>query len=872
MSEKKLFHEIPKSADFHSVVLTTYSFDFHHFESQVLRSLKSKGITNVTILADTVMLDQSIGFSTGQLKSLSSSYSINAIPCVGAFHPKLTILAGENDVLLLQGSGNITNGGHGKNHEVFSVFYANNEDQTQLPLIQEAWNYLRTITNPIEGLSSDKLNWVVEHCNLLEDAQIEKHQFHQIDENFSAALLYNEETSIWNQLTQLIPVEEIKNIKTFSPFYDEKGTFLKQLGDYFSSSTIEAFLQANKGIHPHKMDASDQVSFYSWESTDRAKESIAKYERKLHSKIIWLDGGEAQYGLFGSPNATIRAFGTNNARGANDEFAVIVKVKDQQIFEHLQLTGANQRIQPQVLNNIQAIEKEVEEEQDTNKRKIKVLGVDQDGRRITVFLKNRTDFKKTKLRFYNSWNEKLEEHLVALKGSKITIELKERNSINAVSFIQLFDENEGVISNKQIVNKLHDLWNTNPSQENRRLLKLGSLLESGNSKLFDVINYFNDIRSVRNKLPQKASKGSTKESVETGQEVTASISYEEAIQLDKQEKAYQHIFQQHNSIKIWDAIEHYFNQLVISEEEEDMDDEEDGTATTSRERKDKKPRTEPVSLNSDKVLQNRRRAFDKFLNNYLKGLKQAQSQSKHELGLVDMAMFLIVMKHLIEFTERKVTFKVEDENNGPQVLFPLLGNLSELSSFSGAILNLIGHFVNLIYKLPFVEINDEYLSMKLSHYKILVKRTALFSLALIKENYKHHENGEKWADILAYNIIGIFQKLEKGYEKQLEAFLDNSSLENKDANNMTGIIEKWQEDYDALKVQNNILVSEKFGVCEIVKKIPDNGSPKFLKLARPGFRYNEEENDFILEQLYNCKTFELQPSLQKFKKSNIQKS
>ena len=123
MSELKLFREIPKSADFHSAIMTTFSFDFHHFESQVLRELKRKGITNVNLFADTAMLDKSIGFSTGHLKSLSTSYSINSIPCKGAFHPKITLLAGENDILLLQGSGNITNGGHGKNHELFTVFW-----------------------------------------------------------------------------------------------------------------------------------------------------------------------------------------------------------------------------------------------------------------------------------------------------------------------------------------------------------------------------------------------------------------------------------------------------------------------------------------------------------------------------------------------------------------------------------------------------------------------------------------------------------------------------------------------------------------------------------------------------------------------------
>ena len=47
-----------------------------------------------------------------------------------------------------------------------------------------------------------------------------------------------------------------------------------------------------------------------------------------------------------------------------------------------------------------------------------------------------------------------------------------------------------------------------------------------------------------------------------------------------------------------------------------------------------------------------------------------------------MAMFLIVMKHLIEFTNRKVIFKVSVDNNYESVLYPLSGKLTELSNFS----------------------------------------------------------------------------------------------------------------------------------------------------------------------------------------------
>ena len=48
MIENKLFHKIPKNADFHSAIMTTYSFGFYHFEAQVLKTLKSKGVTNIS--------------------------------------------------------------------------------------------------------------------------------------------------------------------------------------------------------------------------------------------------------------------------------------------------------------------------------------------------------------------------------------------------------------------------------------------------------------------------------------------------------------------------------------------------------------------------------------------------------------------------------------------------------------------------------------------------------------------------------------------------------------------------------------------------------------------------------------------------------
>ena len=863
MSEKKLFHEVPKSADFHSVVMTTYSFDFHHFESQVLRPLKSKGITNVTIFADTAMLDQSIGFSTGHLKALSTSYSINGIPSLGAFHPKVTILAGENDVLLLQGSGNITNGGHGKNHETFTVFYANTEDKTQLPLIQEAWKYIRQLTANIEGLSADKLSWVSSNCNLLHEKPVQLHQWHPISEHFSVALLYNEETSIWQQLSEKLTNEEVKNIKLFSPFYDEKGTLLKQLHTSFPQCQIQAFLQPDKGIHPFKMELHKSVSFLSWDSTDRVKAANSKLDRKLHSKVFWFDCGDQQYGLFGSPNATIKAFGTNTSRGANDEFAVLLKVNNQDILKELQLTGSFEQWTPQENKQIQEIEDEIEEEQAKNTHKIKLLGVDQDNKQLTLYIRKTNHYNSATIVCYNNWGEEIERQKCNINTTKIRLQLNEKS--NSLAFVLFIDDKENVISNKQIVNKLHELWNTNPSVENRRLMKLGSLIESGSSKLFDIITFFNDIQSS-NGIKQSNSSSSSNEDKKDKENISASISYEEAIQLVGDSKENQQILSKHNSIQIWDAIERYFNQLTTDEEEEDMDDEEEGEATSSRERKDKKRRTAPVIFNSEKVLGSRRKAFDKFLNNYLKALQKSLKTKNYQINQVDLAMFLIVMKHLIEYTEREVIFKVSSDSTEKKILFPISGNLSENSSFSGALLNIIGHFVNLINKSSFLVIDDEYLLKKQEHYKVMVKRTALFSLAIIKEVYKYHEKGSKWADILAFNILKIFGDLEDEVNNHLEEFLKNTSIENLEAVTLFIHLEKWKNDFSKGINLEEVFLNNKLGVCYILKRIPSQGNIKFLKLGRPGFTYQEKENDFILDELYNVETDELMKSLKSIKK------
>ena len=871
-SGKYIIQQVPKTAEFHSVIMTTFSFDFHYFESQILRLLKQKGITSFNILVDTNMLDKSIGFSTGHLKAICNHYSVNSIPCTGAFHPKIIFLVGKNDVMFIQGSGNITTGGHGKNHELFSAYYANTEDQTQLPIIQETWNYLKSITVSIKGIGATKINRVEQQCDLLNKIKPIAHSWNKISKNYSVAAVYNEQSSIWNQVIDLLPKKGIKEIKVFSPFYDENGTLLSRFASQYNCS-IKAFMQPDKGIHPYKMTTNSHIQFLSWESTLRSTVTTKKYIRKLHSKIFWFDTGDAQYCLLGSPNCTIRAFGTEKSRGANDEFALLVKLKDQSWISKLGLDGDYVSIIPQSNDIIREIEKNLENEQDKNSRKVKLLGVDQNDEILTIYIANFNKIKEAKLVVFNQWAEVLENFKIKFNKDKIELKLKAKNH-KAVAFVEIFNSVGESISNKQIVNTFFNLWNSDPSQENRDLIKLGSKIEMGNNNLYDVIDFFNTIQTKRTTKKHKFNDSNFINNLKINKtnNSLASLTYEEACALDYSNSENQKILRQHHAIQIFDAIEKRFRDLLREEEEEDMDDEEDmKSATSGRKRKDKKDYTAPEYLNSIKVIKKNRKKIIDFLGYYEKSLDKAINIKNHFIGLVDLAMYLIVLNNLIDFAEREVILKVheKDEENTKHVLFPVQGSYKELSSFNSAILNLVGKFITLLNQSSFQETTDHYSQDKLEKYKLLCRRTTLFTLATMRSKYDDSDQLSDWYNIMAYNIQKHFGKLELGYERFLENYERNISLNHFSIEKTKYVLNCWDKDFNEISNSSNLYDSKYYGICRIIKTVPKEAKAKFYLLARPGFHYTDKYKDFVLSQFYNIKTGKLLSSLQEFKKNQL---
>ena len=113
--------DVIKSSRWQKALFTTYTLSLSFFESIILRSLRQGGCQQTWIIADVH------GYKSSLIERKSSAVGqdYRLIPVRlsgGVFHPKCTYLVGENEDVLVVGSGNLTFGGFGRNLEVIEVF------------------------------------------------------------------------------------------------------------------------------------------------------------------------------------------------------------------------------------------------------------------------------------------------------------------------------------------------------------------------------------------------------------------------------------------------------------------------------------------------------------------------------------------------------------------------------------------------------------------------------------------------------------------------------------------------------------------------------------------------------------------------------
>ena len=315
---------------YHSCLLTSYSFDFLYFEQRILPLLRSAGILNINMFLDASMLDQHLASSPGRHLHAKKSYSITPVVMNGAFHPKILLAVGKKKGFLAVGSGNFTTSGMSSNDEIWSAFSLSDLEDPTLPIFKHAADFFRQLETLTLATNKEKIGWIAEnsqwYAELLNMAapepalMMDNERFHILSTRSNA--------SFYQNLLETLPPNP-NLIKILSPFYNENGAVIKSLVRDLNPAAVYSIVDPKFGTLPNKIDSPFPVQFSDWNLL--AKEDRYKNAR-LHAKAIQFEYPDKTYFLFGSPNATEEALGTQSANSRNAEMAVLIQSNGQKDY------------------------------------------------------------------------------------------------------------------------------------------------------------------------------------------------------------------------------------------------------------------------------------------------------------------------------------------------------------------------------------------------------------------------------------------------------------------------------------------------------------------------------------------------------------
>jgi len=588
-NERILFQDIPikgKYQSFHSAILTTFSIDLIDLESHLRNELHRKKICSINVFADQGQIDSSLQYvSPSSLPHIGSDYTVTNIRSHSAFHPKINFFVGYNSVLALIGSGNLTVTGHGKNHEVFTGFMIDDKDSSQQPIIAELWHYLSSIVSKTGEYEKQRiLQEIPDNCECLDyEYDGQPHSWHVINEDLSAALLYNEDlSSIMAQIASLIPVEKVQKITISSPFFDEDGRTLLNLTSLCPNAKLDVLIQHFCTLPPINMTPQPSIRFYDFDETKRGNVKIKDYERLAHAKILHFATNDTEYIVVGSANATTAGLGTMNKRGCNDELCVIYSSKKTHFLKELWITP-NKHC---VINSAD-FSKRIQHKQDYKAAKAAyvITNACYSNGTLKVYLDKPYENHGKIFVTLNNGIQPLRVESFDIERNVLVINTQ-LPKFSLSCHLEYHSDLDGdtKCSNTIFVNRIDELNATNPSRLSRELHSFISNIETDGYNGLEVVDMLSsvmhglldDICSIQH-LPKSGENAHARNT-----ETLPNIEYKAEYDNDDEPTSY--LYKKHGVSRLIVSIEESIKRKLNAMEEELNDEEEEANAETSNAR------------------------------------------------------------------------------------------------------------------------------------------------------------------------------------------------------------------------------------------------------------------------------------------------
>ena len=582
MIEHHIFTDIPsggKNGKFHSAVLTTYAVDLIHFDRHLINMLHRKQICSINILVDANQLEKEMEYVDPRfMNGIGKEYCIQGISSKGAFHPKINFFVGDDSVLVLLGTGNLTVAGHGKNHEAFTGLMVDSNNDTHRPLIEECWRYIYRFSNQFGSFDKNRiLREIPENCTILSpEYHVVPHRLCNVQNGLYAALLYNDDLSSYlKQITDIVPLQEVQKVTVVSPFFDEKGESLETFAELCPNAKVDVLIHKECSLPPCQMPDNNRICFYDFKETARGKINFKVYDRQLHAKLFHFKTADKEYCVIGSANATISGLGTIKNSGINDEFGIIYVSSNTDFLNELGL-----KTRKKVDFKVKDMKRFGADNRDNETHKYKILSASYDSGKCTIIC-DRPIPTNSLIAVDDGYNIVIHK-IDTIENEKCYIVTKLGQNLS-VCYIATSEGD--CLSNRVFINNIAHLEVTNPSQTSRSLNRFISQIEDQGYDGLEVADMLTDImwdlvnETDDDKQPRKITSSCIRRAKDKS---LPEIKYNSAYDNDEVHSHRSALVDR--TSRLIECIEESIKKKIRSIDDAITDEEEEGEAETSNDR------------------------------------------------------------------------------------------------------------------------------------------------------------------------------------------------------------------------------------------------------------------------------------------------